>query len=77
MTTLTMEDNKRLKIIQRLFQAVLTMVRAAKVLSISERRCYRIKARVKKAGAKSVVHGNRGRPCKRKIEAGLTNGKEV
>ena len=68
MTTLTMKDEKRLKIIQRVFQGEVTVVQAALVLGISERQCYRIKARVKKGGAKGVVHGNRGRPCKRKIK---------
>jgi len=68
MTTLTMKDEKRLKIIQRVFRGELTMVQAAVVLGISERQSYRIKARVKTGGAKGVVHGNRGRPCKRKIK---------
>ena len=44
------------------------MVQAALVMGLSERQCYRVKARVGKAGAKGVVHGNRGRPCKRKIK---------
>ena len=68
MTTLTMKDEKRLKIIQRVFRGEVTVVQGALVLGVSERQCYRIKARVKKAGAKGVVHGNRGRPCKRKIK---------
>jgi len=68
MTILTMKDEKRLKIIQRVFQGEVTVVQAALVLGISERQCYRIKARVKKGGAKGVVHGNRGRPSKRKIK---------
>jgi transposase len=44
------------------------VVQAALVMGVSERQCYRVKARVGKAGAKGVVHGNRGRPCKRKTE---------
>jgi transposase len=68
MTTLTMKDEKRLKIIQRVFQGEVTVVQAALVLGISERQCYRIKARVKKGGAKGVVHGNRGRASQRKIK---------
>jgi hypothetical protein len=36
------------------------------VIGVSERQCYQIKARVTKRGAKGVVDGNRGRPCKRK-----------
>ncbi len=59
MTTLTMKDEKRLKIIQRVFQGEMTVVQAALVMGVSERQCYRVKAWVDKAGAKGVVHGNR------------------
>lgn len=68
MTTLTMRDEKRLDIIQRVLRNELTMVEAARVIGVSERQCYRIKARVGKDGVKGVVHGNRGRPCKRKLK---------
>ncbi len=44
------------------------MVQAALVMGVSERQCYRVKARVGKVGAKGVVHGNRGRRCKRKTK---------
>ena len=62
MTTLTMKDEKRLDVIQRVYRSELTVIEAAQILNISERQCYRVKARVKKAGAKGVIHGNRGRP---------------
>ena len=68
MTTLTMQDEKRLEVIQRVFRSELTMVQAALVMGVSERQCYRIKARVGQAGAKGVVHGNRGRSCKRRTK---------
>lgn len=68
MTTLTMKEEKRLEIIQRVYRGELTVVEAALMLGVSERQCYRIKGRVSKLGAKGVVHGNRGRPCKRKIK---------
>ena len=68
MTTLTMRDEKRLDVIQRVYRSELTVVEAAQILNISERQFYRVKARVKKAGAKGVIHGNRGRPCQCKIE---------
>jgi hypothetical protein len=66
MTTLTMKEEKRLEVIQRVFRGELTVVEAGVVIGVSERQCYRIKAGVTKRGAKGVVHGNRGRPCKRK-----------
>ena len=68
MTTLTMKDERRLDIIQRVYRSELTVVQAALVMGVSERQCYRVKARVGKAGAKGVVHGNRGRRCKRKTK---------
>jgi transposase len=66
MTTLTMKDEKRIEVIQRVFRGELTVIEAAMIVGISERQCYRIKARVKQHGAKGVVHGNRGRACQRK-----------
>src|SRR5512139_3681255 len=68
MITLTMEEEKRLDVIQRVYRNELTVGQAAVVLGLSERQCYRVKARVNKAGAKGVVHGNRGRPCKHKTK---------
>ena len=67
MTTLTMKDEKRLDVIQRVYRSELTVGQAALVMGLSERQCYRVKARVGKVGAKGVVHGNRGRPCKRRL----------
>jgi DNA-directed RNA polymerase specialized sigma subunit len=52
MTTLTMRDEKRLDVIQRVYRSEITVREAAQVLGLSERQCYRIKARVKKSGAK-------------------------
>src|SRR5574342_139684 len=68
MTTLTMKEEKRLEIIQRVFRGKLTVVRAAMVLGVSERQCYRIKARVVRGGPSGVVHGNRGRPSRYKVK---------
>src|SRR5258707_2655610 len=73
MTTLTMRDEKRLDVIQRVYRSELTVVQAALVMGLSERQCYRVKARVGKAGAKGVVHGNRRRRCKRKIKEKVVN----
>ena len=68
MTTLTMKDEKRLDVIQRVYRSELTVGQAALIMGLSERQCYRVKARVNQAGAKGVVHGNRGRPCKHKTK---------
>jgi transposase len=71
MTTLTMKEEKRLEIIQRVFRGKQTVVGAALVLGVSERQCYRIKARVVSRGAQGVVHGNRGRVSRRKVKKGI------
>ena len=68
MTTLTMQDEKRIEIIQRVFRGELTVLRAAVIIGLSERQCYRIKRRVYQEGIKGVIHGNRGLPCKRKVK---------
>jgi transposase len=67
MTTVTMQDEKRLEVIQRVFRVELTVAEAATILGISERQCYRTKGRVKEHGVKGVIHGNGGRPCKCKV----------
>ena len=43
MTTLTMKEEQRLEIIQRVFRGELSVVEAALILGISERHCYRVK----------------------------------
>ena len=68
MTTLTMKEEKRLEIVQRVFRGELTVAEAAVVIGVSERHCYRLKARVLRDGAKGVVHGNRGRASPSKIK---------
>src|SRR5689334_9085938 len=68
MTTLTMQEQKRIEIIQRVFRGELTVLRAAVILGISERQCYRIKRRVHQEGVRAVMHGNRGRCCRHKVK---------
>ena len=68
MTTLTMKDEKRLDVIHRVSRSEIKVLQAARVLELSERQCNRVKARIGKVGAKGVVHGNRGRPCKPKTK---------
>src|SRR5215510_16254822 len=50
MTTLTMKEEKWLAVIQRVFRGEMTVVEAGMVIGVSERQCYRIKARVKELG---------------------------
>ena len=55
---------------KRVYRRELTVGQAARVMGLIEGECYRVKARVVKAGVKGVVHGDRGRPCKRKDKTG-------
>src|SRR3990167_2169398 len=64
---LTMEEQKRVEVIQRVFRRELRMVEAALVLRVCERHSYRIKARIGKGGVKGAIHGNRGRHCSWKL----------
>ena len=64
---LTMAELKRVEVIQRVFRGEVTMAEAAMVLGVSERHSFRIKARITKEGVQGVVHGNRGRICKREL----------
>ena len=68
MTTLTMKDEKRLDVIQRVYRSELKVIEAAQILNISERQFYRVKARVKNAGTEGMVHGNCGRSCRRTLK---------
>jgi len=64
---LTMKEQRRVEVIQRVFRGEMTMGGAALVLGVTERQSYRIKARVREEGVKGVIHGNRGRPCRWKL----------
>jgi len=65
--TLTMEEQKRVEVIQRIFRGEMTMGEAAMVLGVTERHSYRIKARMRKEGLRGVIHGNRGCHSDRKL----------
>jgi transcriptional regulator GlxA family with amidase domain len=57
--TLTMQQQKRIEIMERALRNDLTVIEAAMVLGVSERQCYRLKKRIKDQGVKGVLHGNR------------------
>ncbi len=64
---LTMAEQKRVEVIQRVFRGELTMGEAAMVLGVTERHSFRIKARIREEGVKGAIHGNRGRICHWKL----------
>ena len=64
---LTMKEQRRVEVIQRVFRAEMTMAEAALVLGVTERQSYRIKAKIREGGVRGVIHGNRGRRCRFKV----------
>jgi transposase len=64
---LTMREQQRVAVIERVFRGELTMAEAALVLGVSERQSFRIKARIRKEGVRGVIHGNRSRSSPRKL----------
>lgn len=65
--TLTMKENKRLKVMQEVMAGLRTVEEASVVLEVTERHGYRILAEVRKKGGLGVMHGNRGRKSLRRI----------
>ena len=69
MTFLKMSKKEvdRYEIIKRLIRKEIKGPRAANLLRLSPRQVRRLKARVKQAGPKALVHGNRGKPSNRQM----------
>lgn len=59
---MTNKDLSRHDVITRLMRQEINGTDAARILNLTVRQIRRIKARVKKHGAKGLVHGNRGKP---------------
>lgn len=59
--TLTMKELNRFKVISEANDGHLKVKDAAKILKLSERQIFRLKAKVKKEGAKGVVHKTKGK----------------
>ena len=69
MTTLTMQDEKRLDVIQRVYRGELTVVQAALVMGVSERQCCRVKSGSGRPGRREwfTATGNGKRKIKEKV----------
>jgi transposase len=64
---LTMEDKKRIEIVQAVLARKITVEDAAKILARSERQIFRLKRRLLEAGLSGMIHGNRGRRSPRRL----------
>ena len=66
MILLTMKDEKRLVVVEKVMDGTMDIERGAEALSVSERQIYRLMERVRKSGPSGVLHGNRGNEHARK-----------
>ena len=60
MVTLTMKEQLKLEVIQRVMDNQVDISKAAQILGLSDRSIYRLLSRVRTSGVKAVIHGNRG-----------------
>ena len=69
--TMRMKELDRLRVIQMVLAGTLTWTEAAEQLTLSERQIGNVVARVRRDGARGVVHRLRGRPSNRRLPPGL------
>src|SRR3989338_599932 len=67
--TMSKTELDRYEIIKRLITKELKGPKAAALLNLTSRHIRRLKVKVKKFGAKALIHGNRGQPSNRQIPA--------
>ncbi len=60
MVILTVKEQLKLEIIQRIMDNQIEVSKAAMILGLSNRSIYRLLSKVRIEGVKAVVHGNRG-----------------
>ncbi len=60
MVTLTMKEQLKLEVIQRVMDNQVEISRAAQILGLRDRSIYRLLSKVRVEGVKAVIHGNRG-----------------
>jgi len=58
-------------VLTRVLQRELTMTEAARMVGLSERQLWRLRSAFERDGPAGLVHGNRGRPSGRRLEASL------
>jgi transposase len=60
MVILTMKEELKIEVIQRVMDRQVGIREAGKILGLSERSIYRLLSKVREEGVRAVVHGNRG-----------------
>jgi transposase len=69
--TMTPREQRRAWVLTRVLKHELTMSEAAETLGLSDRQLWRLRAAFERDGPAGLVHGNRGRPSERRLDASL------
>jgi transposase len=67
--TMTGRDQQRTQVLTRLLVGDITTPEAATLLGLSERQVFRLRRGFERDGPDALVHGNRGRPSPRRLDA--------
>ena len=67
---MTVREQRRARVLNRILMGELTMVEGSTELGLSERQLWRLRAALVEAGPAGLVHGNRGRASARRIDSG-------
>jgi transposase len=68
---LTMKEEKKLIVVQKVMDGTMDIEQGAKVLGVSERQLYRLMASVREGGPSGLIHGNRGNQHARQYDVGV------
>jgi transposase len=69
--TMTSREQRRAWVLTRVLKRELTMTEAADMVELSERQLWRLRVAFLRDGPAGLVHGNRGRPSKRRLDGSL------
>jgi transposase len=69
--TMTSREQRRAWVLTRVLKHELTMTEAAELVGLSERQLWRLRRAFERDGPVGLVHGNRGRPSGRRLDAAL------
>lgn len=69
--TMTLEEQRRARLLTKVLKGTLGMAEAAAELGLSERQTWRLRAAFELEGPAGLVHGNRGRASPDRIDEGL------
>lgn len=64
---LTMRERQRVAALKKAQRREVTVREVAELVGLSERQVYRLKVRFRRLGEMGLAHGNRGRPCRRRL----------